>query len=287
MAGRNYERLGIEEFGTHLIVSQDLDPVYSALVAMADDGMMSHKQRARWLVAYWCWYATGSASWLSEQEGLAFWDAMMVAAVNEEPTLVGGRWPRGHERRHARGAQGIKMVSALRERYGSKPEDMVEYVAIDGSCEELMKRTKEHVLFGPWIGFKVADMAANVLGCEVDFSEAAVFMFKDPMKSAMMVWERHHGMPKGSITSLKPEAVHAVVEHLRGMFGKYDAPPRFERKVGVTEIETVLCKHKSHLNGAYPLWNDIDEIVHSVTEWSPHSHTARNFLDAMPRRREL
>lgn len=279
MGKRDYERLPIEDFGRHLITSGDLDPVYVALKNMP----IGPKQRARWLIAYWCFYHCGAASHLSEHGGMDFWRQMMTAAINEQETPVGGRWPRGHERRHARGEQGIGMVQDLRERYGSEPEKMVldmEAKAKGGILfKDMASIVKTHKLFGPWIAFKVCDMLERVCGAPVNFDEAAVFMFKDPMKAAEMLYRERHGITDPNVRVKMDRVVHPIVEHLKSTFTDLKAPPLGDRPIDLQEVETVLCKWKSHMNGHYPLFNDIDEIRAGLPGWG---ETADKFLVAMP-----
>lgn len=280
MSGRNYERLPIEEFGRHLITTGDLDPVYIALRNMP----IGPKQRARWLIAYWCFYHCGAASMLSEHEGAGFWTNMLVAAQNEIPAPNGGRWPRGHERRHARGQQGIKMVQHLRERYGARPEEMVtrlqDFSKGGVAFERLAVEVKRHVLFGPWISFKVGDMLERVCGAPVNFDEAAVFMFKDPVKATEMLWRKKTGAPDNAKPRDMHRVIHEAVAHLKAEFADLKAPPLEDRAVDLQEVETVLCKWKSHMNGHYPLFNDIDEIHAGLPGWG---ETANKFLAAMPK----
>lgn len=295
MAGaRSYERLPVEEFGRQLLASRDLDPVYCALHDLKRHWGVSRV--ARWMVAYWCYYHCGAASYLSDFVGARFWSEMMRAAENKEPAPTDGRWPRGSERRHFRGQQAIRSVEELATRYGDRPEEMVIYVA--GSAvepwgklttesnpfEAVAKRVREHRGFGPWISFKVGDMLERVLGTPVDFSEAAVFMFKDPVKAALMVWRDKMRLPENAKPKDTAAAIHGVVEHLLGEFDGTTAPPNGDRLVGLQEVETVLCKWKSHVNGHYPLYNDIDEINEGLTAWVGVTDAAREFQDAMPRR---
>lgn len=287
MGGRDYQRLGVENFGDHLLDTGDLDPVYIALW----DGSLSAFEVQRFLVAYWCLYHVGASCFVAEHEGQAFWQQLMLAAVNTEPAPTGGRWPRGHERRHFRGEQGVRAVRELTSRY-ERPEEMVHYVMGWAEREdpqpftEVTARVREHRGFGPWIAFKIADMLDRCLGHPVDFSEAAVFMFKDPVKAALMVWRQKLGMPDFAQPRDEAGAIHEVVEHLRMTFDHFTAPPQHDRPVGLQEIETVLCKWKSHVNGHYPLWNDTDEINAGLEEWKPHSRLAGLFAEAMPRRAE-
>lgn len=282
MAKRDYERLSIQEFGKHLLESGDLDPVYIALEKSEFEEAHLH----RWLIAYWCFYHCGAASYLSEFEGDEFFKQMYKAAVNEEPAPNGGRWPRGHERRHFRGVQGTSAVLALHKQYGGAPEDMVlgiiETAQRDSSFANVSKKIQEHRNFGPWISFKVGDMLDRVLGTRVDFTEAAVFMFKDPVKAALMLWREHHGLSESAKPKDQALVIHQVVEHLKKEFKDFSAPPLHDRIVDLQEIETILCKFKSHLNGHYPKFNDITEIREGLNEWTEHSKTATTFLYAMP-----
>lgn len=274
-----YERLGIAEFGEHLLTSGDLDPVYIALVKMELDP----DQLKRWLIAYWCFYHCGLASWASEKEGYAFWQVLMEAAVNETESPVGGRWPRSSERRHARGKQGAKMISSLQQRYGQRPEEMVDLL-IDCApdYQKVASRVKEHYLFGDWISFKICDMIDRVLGVHIDFSEAAVFMFDDPVKAALILWRQTHGLPESAKPKDQAAVIHGVVEHLKAVFASYTAPPLHDRPVDLQEVETILCCWKSHLAGRYPLFNDIDEIRAGLLEWGKVSATAARMWGSMP-----
>lgn len=282
---RDYDRLDIVRFGAHLLETGDLDPVYIALDRMEMDQPQLH----RWLLAYWCLYHCGAASWLSEQKESRFWEALHDAAHNQVPAPTGGRWPRGHERRHFRGAQGIAAVRDLRDRYGAQPEQMVSYV-MSGDYGETIRapfslvaeRAKEHRGFGDWMAFKICDMADRVLGYDVDFSEADVFMFKDPKEAAIRLWRHHNNFSEEIKPRDEMAVIRLVVAWLQERLGHHMAPPRRDRRVNLQELETVLCKWKSHMNGHYPLFNDIDEIRAGLLPWSLHSDTARAMLHAMP-----
>jgi hypothetical protein len=211
----------------------------------------------------------------------------MTAAENTVPAPTGGRWPRGHERRHARGAQGIKMVKDLQQRYGCVPEDMVSYVIENTpSYQGVANRVREHTLFGPWISFKVCDMIERVLGIHVDFSQSVIFMFDDPVKAALMLWRQRFKLPESAKPKDQTLVIAGVVDHLKDAFKDLKAPPLFDRIIDLQEVETVLCKWKSHMNGHYPLNNDIVEIATALGEWAPHSACAAAMLRAMPKPKE-
>jgi len=286
MAGRNYERLPIEKFGRRLLETNDLDPIYIALCGILKDPRKI-KWVKRWLVAYWCYYAAGPSCYIaSTKDGKSFWDIMHMAAENKTETPLGTRWERGHERRHFRGNAAIKAVKELRTKY-PQPEAFVDYVIGEGGdFTAVANRVQEHMLFGPWIAFKVADMTERVFKVPVDFSEAAVFMFTDPTKAALMLWRAKKGLPEDARPKDKAahvEIISGVVKHLQGVFADFKAPPDDHRPLGLQEIETILCKWKSHMNGHYPIYNDIDEITAGLEPWTKALDEAKMFLKHMPK----
>lgn len=285
---RGYKKMNVTTFGRQLITSGDLDPVYIAMVkAPWDDG----RHRARFLIAYWCFYHVGFACYAADQQH-GFWEVMMDAALNTSEAPIGGRWPRSSERRHARGAQGIKMVQDLRAYYYDRPEAMIETITANGhlattedpiSYKLIAERAMKHTLFGPWIAFKIADMVDRCLGIPVSFDQAEVFMFKDPTKAALKLWREAQGFDENVQPKDVTAAITQVVSYLKDQFSDLTAPPFYDRAIGLQEVETVLCKWKSHMNGHYKPFNDITEISHGLTEWTKVSETARSFAYAMPK----
>lgn len=273
--------LTVEDFGRRMITSGDLDPIY---IALNKCRFLNVAHRNRWLVAYWCFYHAGFASWLSEHEGSDFWSKMMVAAENTTVAPDGGRWPRGTERRHFRGQQGIRAVAELTEEYGARPQDMVTLIAsrslANGNrrpVEAVFAHVKHHRGFGDWISFKVADMLDCCTDYPVEFDNAHIFMFSDPVKGAALAaksWDNYG--PQGTAVT------DYVVERLIKEFSDLTAPPLHRRAINVQEVETVLCKWKSHLNGHYPVGKDTKEIRHGLSTWAPLSDTGKSFLAGMP-----
>lgn len=275
---RNYARLEIVPFGQHLLRTGDLDPVYLALRAAELPSTMLR----RWLVAYWCLYHCGAASWLAEQEGYEFWRWLAVAAANGDWAPVGPdvRWPRGKERRHFRGAAAIQAVEELRERYGERPEDMVEYIATGNmTVASVMARAQEHRLFGTWIAFKVADMLDAVLGQLVDQKDLAPFLYETPRKSIMRHWEQW--LPGQEIVDERAALIGGM-KWLRRELSDQTIPHKPGTPPDNFTLETIWCKHLSHVNGHYPLLNDIKEITEGVEPWLSVSETANKFLTNMP-----
>lgn len=294
MSSTSYEKLSIEIFGRHLLESGDLDPVYIVLHEM----QMPEEQLHRWLIAYWCFYDCGVASYLSEFS-LTYWDVMMEAAINTTPTPIGTRWPRGKERRHFRGQQGIDAMQELMQKYPNNPTDMVKRIVDGGDpsywelangkliFNHVSERVKTHRGFGPWIAFKICDMLERVTGAPVDFTQSEIFMFKDPVEAAVRLWRLKAGLPDNAEPKDKAAAITQVVDYLRMYFKDFTAPPSHDRAVGLQEIETILCKWKSHCNGHYPINNDLIEIRDGVEPWVGVSKTAKEFLHFLPKPIEL
>ena len=142
----------------------------------------------------------------------------------------------------------------------------------------MSKRAQEHRAFGPWIGFKLADMVDRCLGIPVEFDQAAVFMFKDPEKAAMMLWEQRvaHTYPENA--KPKREAIlSGVADYLIGQFADLAAPPLGDRPVNIQEVETVLCKWKSTRRGHYWLGLDTRDHRLQLEQWG-----AQDLLNAYP-----
>lgn len=292
MATRKYPRLSIEEFGARLLDLGDLDPVYVALCRAE----WPEEQRSRFLVAYWCLYHVGLSCWLSDQSDEAFWRQLSEAAVNDRPSPIGGRWPRAAERRHWRGVNALKSVEDLTRRY-TRPHDMVNYVSkpsltagenarVHDGLETLpfslvAARVQEHVAFGPWIAFKVADMLERCCEVPVVFGLDDA-MYDSPRQAALRLFRERIGAPPEAKLKDENAAVAGVVAHLIGHFKDHDAPPGGGRKVGYQEVETILCKWQSHMNGHYPVGNDLIEIAEGLEVWAEVSPAAKEFLHHLP-----
>lgn len=294
--GRTYPRLTIEAFGHHLITTGDLDPLYIALVGAEVTGRMDRPTLHRWLLAYTMFYHAGVASYLAQFTGTEFYRRAMIAAVNEEPSPTGERWPRGHERRHYRAKIAVDSVTDL-EAWHPEPEGFAHYIAtgqvldqpqaafpeLPHTLKRVSKRAQQHNGYGPWMAFKLADLVDRVLGIPVHFEDGEIFMFKDPEKAAMRLWEEREGhkYPEGS----KPKReviLKGVTDYLIGHFANHLAPPFEDRAINIQEVETVLCKWKSHMNGHYPLFNDTVEISAGLQPWLPHTPLAAAVLGNMP-----
>jgi len=252
------EKLGWKEFGKALLETEDLDPVY----VMLHKAKLSEGRLRRFLLAYWFFYHVGVSAKLSDYKESQFFDKAIRLAENGKGT------PRGTERRHFRGEACLKSLGYFKSHYNC-PEEAVDHLI--GECNDLevsdvLKFCKRWPLFGPWIGFKIADMLERVAGVPISFPIKTLEMYDAPTQGAALVagqvgylWSENQDDPAPST----PE----VVKYLIHKFRHYKAPPSYDRPVGVQEVETILCKWKSHLNGHYPVGKDSKEVREHLHGW--------------------
>jgi hypothetical protein len=254
------QRLGIYKFGKALLDSGDLDPIY----IMLHEADLPERLVQRWLLAYWWFYHAGVASRLARERGEGFYGLALRLA--QTPGT-----PRGTERRHFRGQACLKSIQWFQKHY-ERPEQAVDAVAGCNTVQEVVAFVQEDwPLFGPWIGFKIADMLDRVLGIPIKFSGSDLKMYDTPTKGAKILCKRK-GWDFGEL------GVPGVVRHLLVMFSKFKAPPDYQRSLNAQEIETILCKWKSHLGGHYPLGKDTREIRHALKGWGPLARRLRKHL---------
>jgi hypothetical protein len=285
----SYPRLSIEDFGRQLIETGDLDPVYIALAKVE----WPEVQRKRFLVAYWLFYHPGAACYMSQPQpgsshpGIDFWAWVKRAAENDLPAptstrVTEDRWPRASERRHFRGDKAVRAVDELARRFPGGHELVTMVAEAAPSYNSIFNRVCSLPQFGPWMAFKVADMLERCMGIPVDFDLGSVTMFDDPKQAALMLARQRVGLPDNAKFKDPGATVRRVVEHLIEHFEGWSAPPAHDRPVGYQEVETILCKWKSHMNGHYPVGKDCREIREGLEAWAAVAPSAAEFLHWMP-----
>ena len=250
----DYTPLPLEDFGHYLFDTNDLDPIY----VMLTDTEVPEGFLKKWTLAYWCFYHAGTACLIAESDD--FYDSMRQAVIDT--------WPKGSERRYFMGKDALKAVDCLESLYPS-PADSINFMLSADTFQDVKSKTEDWFLFGPWITFKIADMIDRVYGENIDFSDCRLDIYSEPVKGANLYksdW-----------------SLDQVVDHLIDYYSDVEAPPFYDRKANVQEIETVLCKWKSHKKGHYPPGNDIIEVRHHL-DWGINqgSQWSGSFLDSMP-----
>jgi len=257
----------IQEFGDLLIETGDLDPVYIAM----HNAQLPTPQVCRLLLAYWCFYHLGVAALLSDWEGKDFWLWMESAARNDSSPMDAGRWPRGTERRHFRGEKCVNAVQWLAAKY-NEPEYPVQLLSQMKTEQQIMSWTNTWPMFGPWIGFKIADMMERVYGSKVNFDPNIGLMYDSP-RSALDLLALDNSMV---IVERTPKSIY---NNLLTYFNARRAPPKNDRYCNCQEVETILCKFGSMRSGHYWVGKDIKEVREALHGWGP---TAQRMLDVMP-----
>jgi len=242
----NAKHKGLIEFGRELVETGDLDPVYVVL----HEANLEPELLKKWLLAYWCFYHPGTASWIADgRVEVAYWARMFQAARSKD-------YPRCPERRHFRGENAIKSVTYL---MGTGLMSLLTPLLYKTSASELIAYVQSWVGFGPWISFKVADMLERLGLVEVEFTEKEA-MYDSPREGAVL-WYDREGLPAADY----PDKIAACLNEMRKAYAGLTAPPRHERPLGFQEFETILCKWKSHLNGHYAVGEDVEALERNLS----------------------
>lgn len=276
-----------EDFGAALIRTNDLDPIYVMLVNANEAGVLSRVMMKKWLLAYWFFYHAGVASELAIT-ARDFWFAMAKHAA-----IPSGR--RGTERRHFRAEKATNAIDWFGLQYPRAPTDAIDNGLLPMLPKSagpipfstLAKRVQAWPQFGPWIAFKIADMIDRVLNVPVDFSDCSLGIYEEPLKGGYVISVMGDGATFGAAKEAYEEAtteermlgMSRAITRLHYRLAKVFAPPHYDRKINIQEIETVMCKYKSYLNGRYEIGHDIREIRAALTaSTSKLAHNLRNFL---------
>jgi hypothetical protein len=237
MAGRNYPRLTIEQFGEHLLESGDCDPIYIALYQQQMRDLWPDQQLFRWLLVYWCFYNAGLASYLC----VFRWTGVLGQVHDglREPRLhpVPDR-RRGRQRQLAawQGAPSLPWPAGDQghpraRRQIPRPADAVRFLCNDRPFggdptpfSVISDRVQTWRGFGDWIAFKVGDMLERIGIFQVVFAQSDA-MYKDPTQAALMQWRVWHGAPVDSTIDDEKAAVDEVVQRLITHFAHHKAQP--------------------------------------------------------------
>jgi hypothetical protein len=156
-------------------------------------------------------------------------------------------------------------VADLTKKYRDDPTAMLDHLC-SGSLEAkaVISRASEHSGFGPWIGFKVADMIDALDIARVEQNDLSVFLYDTPRQSIL---ENLPNLPIDADGSEERQLERAML-WLRDQLKDCRLPHRPSSAPDFFSIETVWCKHRSHRHGHYPIGHDIDEINHGLEAFS-------------------
>jgi hypothetical protein len=175
------------------------------------------------------------------------------------------------ERRYFWGRQAENAIRGLMD--AGEPERIVDHMCYHDDFWGVFKTVKSYTGFGPWMGFKVADMAERVLEIPVDFSTCTLGIYKDPRAGAafILTGDRYQEITDDQLA----DVCYDIERHF---CVNYDAPPAYDRPVNIQEVETILCKYKAHCYGAYPLGNDIVHVREGMKDWGDLAEELAQYL---------
>src|SRR5690242_17612448 len=274
------EKLTIEQFGAELLRSQDLDPVYVMIHKAWEQRLLTWDELCQWCLMYWCCYHVGVASYWAKAEAPEFALGLLDVASN-----VSRVWPRGAERRHFRARNALNLCAGLSP-YSTATDFITNVMGPSPrTFSQVAKRVQKHPGFGPWIAFKIADMGERVLSYPIDFKDCLLGVYKEPVNGARMACTKWYP-PQGMGSYTDQDCLRIAVNRLMETFGDELAPPDYKRFVGIAEIETILCKWKSHMLGHYPLGKDTLEIKHALQGFGDLADQLSEFVPTGNRLRE-
>ena len=204
----------------------------------------------RWLFTYWLLYHPAAV-------------CSVVAAPDYYSALRNAlNGPRGRERRHFRGANAETAIDVY-ESMGT-PEHIVDTIIWGAeTLQDVLISSKKLPQFGPWIGFKIADMAERILREPISFDDCYLGLYKDPLQGAALIMKGDWRIP------MNKQEVVDTYDFLLDVFDGWLAPPHYDRPINLQEVETIACKYKSHYKGHYPVGLDTREITAGLEQaWS-------------------
>lgn len=206
---------------------EDADPGYM-LLRRAD---MPRAKKLRYVLAWCTFYNPGLAARACDYQGAEFYEFLRSVY----PTAK-----RASERRHFRGAAGLKALQQWQHLY-PRPEALVE--ACFGPTYLHVRNNMKHMAqMGDYFYWKLADVQDTVFGDPVDFTGCERYMPKVPKQGAHIISNLEENLDGDLETTMQ-----LVTRHIRDI----SYPVKAGRKLALQEAETVCCVFKQHYVGDY------------------------------------
>lgn len=212
-----------QSFAKKLFRTEEADPGYMML-ARAD---LPTSQKMRFMVAWCTYYNPGIAAHASERKSSAsFWSYL----YSMYPVAQ-----RASERRHFRGAVGMKAIQAWEQRF-KDPERMVEWI-FGPTYFDVRSNAKSVPQIGTYFVWKFADVQERVFRLPCDFTGASQYSPKVPQEGAKLI----------------DYSTTAAYDKIIRYFGRNGmlAPPHYDRPMNMQEAETVCCIFHQYVGGSY------------------------------------
>jgi hypothetical protein len=250
---KNWRTFADIMFGT-----EDADPGYMLLAR----AKMPHDQKLRYVLAWCAFYNPGLAAKACDYKGADFY-----AYLNKVyPTAK-----RASERRHFRGAAGLKALAQWQDLY-PKPEKMVEACFAD-SYMGVRKNMQHMAQMGDYFYWKLADIQDTVFGMPVDFTGCEQYMPKVPKQGAEIIDE----MESYGLDFDLEDVMETITHHVSKM--KHPFAPH--RPLALQEAETVCCVFKQHVVGDYKFGFRSAKAATRLQGMLSETKTAKVLLDGL------
>lgn len=222
-------------FARKLFDTEDSDPGYMAIARCG----LPEDQVKRLIVGWLTFYDLGFAASISHLRDAKFWAAIHAAY----PTAK-----RNSERRHFRGAAGLKALTAWQKAF-PYPELMIDRLrASKPHYVDIRKRMRSIPQMGDYFMWKMCDLYDVLTGVDVEVEGQEHHAPKVPQEGAKLLWER----AAHEIDTDHCDVAGVFRLIVQAMEGR-TAPPHHNRPFGLREAETVCCIYHKLRSGKYIL----------------------------------
>ena len=229
--------VGWADFGQFLFNQRDADPGYYVVNYLRADDYPAD-QLYRFAVAWCSFYNLGIAAKASELKGAKFYDYLEMVY----PTAK-----RASERRHFRGAAGLKAIAQWRAKW-PKPEQMAEWI-IGNSTDyvtdlgDIRKRCESVAQMGDYFKWKWGDLSEVLRQEPLKFRGFEKHSPKVPVEGAKLI-----ALDEGWLFDIEYVYHRIVAEMRKRKVKSYYAP---WRAFDVQDAETICCVYKQYRSGSY------------------------------------
>lgn len=259
------------EFSKIMFMLEDADPGYMLLAR----AKMPLDQKLRYVLAWCAFYNPGLAAKACDYKGADFY-----AYLNKVyPTAK-----RASERRHFRGAAGLKALAQWQDLY-PRPEKMVE-ACFAGDYMSVRKNMRHMAQMGDYFYWKLADIQDTVFGMPVDFTGCEQYMPKVPKQGAEIIdkilyeesalgdnWKEDMYPHDAGLSTIMFE----ITKHIK----QFKHPFAPHRPLALQEAETVCCVFKQHVVGDYKFGFRSAKAATRLQGMLSETKTAKVLLDGL------
>lgn len=249
------------DYAKAIVETEDLDPVY----CMLQRANLPEKVKSRFVLGYLMFYDSGTASALCEFEGNKWWKVVYEFYPS---------FRRGSPRRHFRGQAGLEAITALKS-FTPNPDDFM-YLIRRSTYMGVRQAIIDSKIpqFGNYFIWKLADIQDRVFGWYCNFSGARAFLSPSPIAGLRLI-ARQLRIENISLDAICEKAL-SVLNHW-GLV----APPRYERELGLQELETIACGYQGYVRGTDYVGKSINQEFQSLIRIK-NSNVAKEVMRHIP-----